>query len=183
MTVGYTEKTELAKRSSKKHGLFISAVAAASSCFIKVAEICLSTREINLLNHQRSLWYLGTRCSYHSYILISFNDIIVITKTKQMKKYSYMELWASANYGPTCDKEPLDTLPAAFNYWSNTDNLENNATHFLNNYSGYGNAGGSGWFYFKTLSDDQVLKIITHGLTFKFGITSTDWSAPLRWDS
>lgn len=54
------------------------------------------------------------------------------------------------------DKRPLDTFINTPEFWNNEINIENECNHFLNNYVGYGNGGGGGWFYFKTLSDDQV---------------------------
>ena len=54
------------------------------------------------------------------------------------------------------DKAPLDAFTNTPAYWSNTSNLDNQCNTFYNNYSGYGNGSGSGWYYFKTLSDDQV---------------------------
>ncbi|MCI6212527.1 RagB/SusD family nutrient uptake outer membrane protein [Bacteroides heparinolyticus] len=98
-----------------------------------------------------------------------------------MKKifiYGTLALISLTSCNDLLDKEPLDTFSNTFEYWSNTDNLENQCNTFLNNYSGYGNAGGSGWFYFKTLSDDQVHKD-NHTWTYTNLVsTSTDWSAP-----
>lgn len=53
------------------------------------------------------------------------------------------------------DKAPLDRFTND-NFWKTEGNVENYANTFYANFTGYGNAGGSGLFYFKTLSDDQV---------------------------
>ncbi|MDO5035601.1 MAG: RagB/SusD family nutrient uptake outer membrane protein [Porphyromonas sp.] len=54
------------------------------------------------------------------------------------------------------DIAPHDRFTNTPEYWSNKSNLENQTNTFLNNFVGYGNGGGAGWFYFKSLSDDQV---------------------------
>lgn len=76
------------------------------------------------------------------------------------------------------DKSPLDTFTNTPTYWSNTDNLDNQCNTFYNNFIGYGNAGTGGWFYFKTLSDDQV-DAESHNWTYTNVVaSSTNWSDP-----
>ena len=41
-------------------------------------------------------------------------------------------------------------------FWSNTNQVASYSNVLYENYVGYGQGGGSGWFYFKSLSDDQV---------------------------
>ncbi|MGI6793580.1 RagB/SusD family nutrient uptake outer membrane protein [Bacteroides sp. KG68] len=98
-----------------------------------------------------------------------------------MKKsfiYGTLALISLTSCNDLLDKEPLDTFSNTPEYWSNTDNLDNQCNTFLNNYSGYGNGSGGGWFYFKTLSDDQVHKD-NHTWTYTSLVsTSTDWSTP-----
>ena len=53
------------------------------------------------------------------------------------------------------DKEPLDRFTDE-NFWKTESNVEGYANTFYANFTGYGNAGGTGLFYFKTLSDDQI---------------------------
>lgn len=53
-------------------------------------------------------------------------------------------------------KDPLDSFTDTPTYWSNPSNLQYQCNTFLNQYSGYGNSGGSGWFYYQFRSDDQV---------------------------
>lgn len=54
------------------------------------------------------------------------------------------------------DKNPLDTFANTPEYWNNPDNVEYQTNALYNNYSGYGNGSGGGWYYFKSLSDDQA---------------------------
>lgn len=56
--------------------------------------------------------------------------------------------------------------------------LYNQCNTFYNNYSGYGNGSGGGWFYFKTLSDDQVDYQSTVWTYTSVVATSTNWSDP-----
>ena len=63
------------------------------------------------------------------------------------------------------DKSPLDTFTNTPAYWSNTDNLDNQCNTFYNNFTGFGNGASGGWFYFKTISDDQVDAESHTGLT------------------
>ena len=53
------------------------------------------------------------------------------------------------------DKEPLDRFTNS-NFWTNAANVQGYANTFYNVFTGYGNAGGMGLFYFQTLSDDQA---------------------------
>lgn len=53
------------------------------------------------------------------------------------------------------DKEPLDKFTNT-NFWTNASNVEGYANAFYNEFTAYGNSGGAGLFYFKTLSDDQA---------------------------
>ena len=53
------------------------------------------------------------------------------------------------------DKGPLDRF-SNDNFWTSAANVEGYANTFYNEFTGYGNAGGTGLFYFMTLSDDQA---------------------------
>lgn len=76
-------------------------------------------------------------------------------------------------------RTPKDTFTNTPEYWSNASNLDNQVNTFLNNYVGYGNSGGGGWFYFKTLSDDQVS--YSDNLWTYTNVVSQDasWRSPL----
>ena len=56
----------------------------------------------------------------------------------------------------TVTKDPLDEFVNNSEYWSNTVNLDNQCNRLYELYLGYGNAGSPGWYYFKSLSDDQA---------------------------
>lgn len=76
------------------------------------------------------------------------------------------------------DKSPLDTFTNTPAYWSNTDNLDNQCNTFYNNYVGYGNSSSGGWFYFKTLTDDQV-DADSHDWTYTNTVaSSSNWDDP-----
>ena len=53
------------------------------------------------------------------------------------------------------DKDPLDKFTNN-NFWTNASNVEGYANTFYNEFTGYGNGGGAGLFYFKTLSDQEI---------------------------
>lgn len=76
------------------------------------------------------------------------------------------------------DKEPLDRFTDNPAYWSNKDNVEGQCNRLYNNYSGYGNGGSYGWYYFKTLSDDQAAATFTNWANVNVPGTSTNWSDP-----
>ena len=65
------------------------------------------------------------------------------------------------------DKAPLDEFTDE-NFWKTEGNVENYANSFYDDFVGYGDGGGSGLFYFKTLSDDQI------------GNAFTDWEQKTR---
>lgn len=53
------------------------------------------------------------------------------------------------------DKEPLDTFTDE-NFWESENTVASFANAFYDQFTGYGNGGSYGDFYFKTLSDDQA---------------------------
>ena len=53
------------------------------------------------------------------------------------------------------DKEPLDMFTDE-NFWENENTVSGYANGFYEQFTGYGNGGSFGDFYFKTLSDDQA---------------------------
>lgn len=54
------------------------------------------------------------------------------------------------------DKSPLDRFENDATFWNNPSNVEGITNSFYNSFTGYGNNGGYGLFYFKTISDDQI---------------------------
>ncbi|MFA5555226.1 MAG: RagB/SusD family nutrient uptake outer membrane protein, partial [Phycisphaerae bacterium] len=61
------------------------------------------------------------------------------------------------------DKGPLDTFTDE-NFWTSENNVTGYSNTFYEDFLGYGNAGGTGLYYFRTLNDDQA------------GNSFTDWS-------
>lgn len=54
------------------------------------------------------------------------------------------------------DKEPLDKFTDSPLFWNNPSSVEGYAATFYNLFTGYGNSGGYGDFYFQSLTDDQI---------------------------
>lgn len=72
------------------------------------------------------------------------------------------------------DKDPLDKFTNS-NFWTSGNNVEGYANTFYNEFTGYGNSGGSGLFYFKTLSDDQAGNSFTDWEQKNNLTTNTTW--------
>lgn len=54
------------------------------------------------------------------------------------------------------DKSPLDRFENNPSFWNKSNNVEGLTNSFYNEFTAYGNNGGYGLFYFKTISDDQI---------------------------
>lgn len=63
-------------------------------------------------------------------------------------------------------------------FWSNSNQVASYSNVLYGNYSGYGTGGGSGWFYFMSLSDDQVNPSFDNWMFTTVPGTSTYWSSP-----
>lgn len=76
-----------------------------------------------------------------------------------MKKIKYILCLLSLATLNSCDsildKGPLDAFTND-NFWTGEGNVAGYANTFYEQFLGYGNAGGEGDFYYKSLSDDQV---------------------------
>jgi len=78
-----------------------------------------------------------------------------------MKKYilsigaGILSMIALVGCDSILDKGPLDQFTNA-NFWTSAANVQGYANAFYNEFTGYGNGGGTGVFYFSTLSDDQA---------------------------
>lgn len=76
-----------------------------------------------------------------------------------MKKIKIIYIFAVVSIFISCndflEREPLDTFTNK-NFWTNESNVTGYANTFYQTFTGYGNAGGSGLFYYRTLSDDQA---------------------------
>ena len=53
------------------------------------------------------------------------------------------------------DKNPRDTFSNNPEFWNNAEQVASYSNGFYENYVGYSNGSTYGWFYFKSLSDDQ----------------------------
>jgi hypothetical protein len=77
-----------------------------------------------------------------------------------MKKSYLYVLCAAALLMTSCDsmldKTPRDRFTESTSFWSNQNQVESYSNTFFENYVGYGTGTGGGWFYFKSLSDDQA---------------------------
>lgn len=78
------------------------------------------------------------------------------------------------------EKEPLDSFANNSLFWSNPSSVEGYAAAFYNLFTGYGNGGGSGDFYFKNLSDDQVGNAFVNWKYSNVEASNSNWSA--TWD-
>ncbi len=77
----------------------------------------------------------------------------------------------------TITKDPLDVFTNNAEYWSNTVNLDNQCNRLYELYYGYGNgASTNGWFYFKTLSDDQANATFDNWTYVNVPSSSSTWS-------
>lgn len=74
------------------------------------------------------------------------------------------------------DKEPRDTFINNPTFWSNINDVTSYTNKFYDNYIGYSQAGGFGWFYFKSLSDDQVNPNFDNWAYTTVPNNSSDWS-------
>lgn len=80
--------------------------------------------------------------------------------------------WVSCN--DFLDREPLDTFTNN-NFWTSEKNVIGYANSFYQNFLGYGNSGGAGYFYFRTLSDDQAGGSFADWTFKNVPANSTDW--------
>lgn len=76
-----------------------------------------------------------------------------------MKRFKILYIISLAFIYVSCgdflEKGPLDTFTND-NFWTSENNVAGYANTFYNDFLGYGNSGGTGLFYFRTLSDDQA---------------------------
>ncbi|HBG79560.1 RagB/SusD family nutrient uptake outer membrane protein [Proteiniphilum sp. UBA1028] len=95
-----------------------------------------------------------------------------------MKKKNIIYIVAAILAFSSCndflDKSPLDTFTND-NFWTNESNVTGYANTFYQDFLGYGNAGGSGLFYFRTLSDDQAGGSFADWTFQNVPASSTNW--------
>ena len=77
-----------------------------------------------------------------------------------MRKSIILALAAAALTLTSCndflDRDPRDTFTEGKSFWSNENAVESYTNRFYTNFVGYSQGGGYGWFYFKSLGDDQA---------------------------
>ena len=75
-----------------------------------------------------------------------------------MRKSIILALAATALTLTSCDdfleRNPRDTFVEGKAFWDNDNAVKSYTNRFYTNFVGYGT--GQGWFYFKSLSDDQA---------------------------
>ena len=87
---------------------------------------------------------------------------------------SILLLFASCN--DFLDKNPRDTFTNNPEFWSNTNDVQSYSNKFYNNYVGFNRGGNYGWFYFKSLSDDQANATFDNWTYTTVPATSGNWS-------
>lgn len=78
------------------------------------------------------------------------------------------------------EKEPLDSFGNNTLFWSNPSSVEGYAAAFYNLFTGYGNGGGSGDFYYNALSDDQAGRAFENWKYSNVPASDGNWSS--TWD-
>lgn len=77
------------------------------------------------------------------------------------------------------NRYPLSQQVVNSEFWSNSVNVENQINYFYEDYLGYGNATGSGNFYFKWTTDDQCGRTtFAQWLNQNVPTASSNWSGP-----
>ena len=101
-----------------------------------------------------------------------------------MKKSVLYALAASVMVLASCndmlDKSPRSEFSHNPTFWSNAHSVESYSNTLYENYSGYGQGGSGGWFYFKSLSDDQANPNFDNWTFTSVPNTSSYWSSPFE---
>lgn len=74
------------------------------------------------------------------------------------------------------DKNPRDTFTNNSVFWSNTNAVESYTNKFYDNYVGFSQSGSFGWYYFKSLGDDQGNSGFDNWLFTTVPSTSAYWT-------
>lgn len=75
------------------------------------------------------------------------------------------------------DKTPRDRFTESSAFWSNENQVESYSNVFYEDFTGYGTGTGSGWYYFKSLSDDQANPSFDNWTYTTVPGSSSYWSA------
>ena len=99
-----------------------------------------------------------------------------------MKKSVLYALAASVMVLASCndmlDKSPRSEFSNTPAFWSNANSVESYSNTLYENYAGYGYSGTGGWFYFKSLTDDQADPTFENWTFTTVPSSSTYWSSP-----
>ncbi|GAA6530127.1 MAG: RagB/SusD family nutrient uptake outer membrane protein [Prevotella sp.] len=87
---------------------------------------------------------------------------------------SILLLFASCN--DFLDKTPRDTFTNSPKFWSNSNDVQSYSNKFYDDYIGFNHGGSFGWFYFKSLSDDQANASFDNWTYITVPATSSNWS-------
>ena len=97
-----------------------------------------------------------------------------------MKKIATLFLMASAVFAFSSCEDLLNGDPytsfTKSNYFTSETNVELYANYFYNTFTGYGNSGGSGDFYFPTLNDNQAVTGLSTWTYTSVPASSSTWS-------
>lgn len=83
-------------------------------------------------------------------------------------------LFASCN--DFLDKTQRDIFTNNSGFWSNSNDVQSYSNKFYDDYVGYSHGGGSGWFYFTSLGDDQANASFDKWTFITVPATSGYWS-------
>lgn len=83
-----------------------------------------------------------------------------------------------ASCNDTLDKMPRDKFVNNPEFWNNENQVESYSNRFYEDYVGYGQGGGYGWFYFKSLGDDQVNPDFDNWDYTSVPGSSSNWTSP-----
>lgn len=75
----------------------------------------------------------------------------------------------------TLEKEPLDGFQNNPEFWNVESTVSQYANEYYEAFTAYGNGGGSGLFYFRTLSDDQAGNSFAKWSFVNVPASSSDW--------
>lgn len=87
-----------------------------------------------------------------------------------------MSLMALSSCDGILDKDPQDAFTNG-NFWTSESNVSGYANAFYEEFTGYGNGGGSGLFYYKTLSDDQAGQSFADWPYLNVPATDSNWKS------
>lgn len=85
---------------------------------------------------------------------------------------------AFASCDDMLDITPRDKFTNDPSFWNNATQVENYTNSMYGNFSGYGQSGTGGSFYFSTLTDDQVYREFENWTFTNIPSSSTSWSSP-----